>query len=127
MCALSCAHSATAAWQAPLSVGFSRQERGLGCHTLLKASSQARTQGSNPRLLGLLHWQVDSLAGGFFITEPHGKPLSGGWYLANPSLCCGLGGTLDGVKGQPTYQPTECLGATVYRGMGSLPSPSDQT
>ena len=62
-----------------------------------------------------------------FPAEPPGKPLSGGWYLANPSLCCGLGGTLDGVKGQPTYQPTECLGATVYRGMGSLPSPSDQT
>ena len=60
--ALSCAHSATAARQAPLSVGFSRQELGLGCHTLLKASSQARTQGSNPRLLGLLHWQVDSLS-----------------------------------------------------------------
>ena len=68
-----------------------------------------------------------ALAGGFFITEPPGKPLSGGWCLANPSLCCGVSGTLDGVKGQPTYQPTECLGATVYRGMGSLPSPSDQT
>ena len=33
---------------------------GMGCHFLLRGSS-ILTQGLNPSLLGLLHWQVDSL------------------------------------------------------------------
>ena len=45
--------------QAPLSVGFSRQEYWSGCHFLLQGIFQ--TQGSNPRLLCLLHWQVGPL------------------------------------------------------------------
>ena len=45
------------AHQAPLSVGFSRQEyTGVGCHFLLQGIFP--TQGSNPCLL---HWQADSL------------------------------------------------------------------
>ena len=32
---------------------------GVGCHALLQGIFL--TQGSNPNLLGLLHWQVDSL------------------------------------------------------------------
>ena len=47
----------TAACQAPLSMGFSRQE--YCCHFLLQGIFM--TQGSNPRLLHLLHWQEDSL------------------------------------------------------------------
>ena len=46
----------TVAPQAPLSVGFSRQEYWSGCHFLLQGIFS--TEGSNP---GLLHWQADSL------------------------------------------------------------------
>ena len=48
----------TVAQQAPLSMGFSRQEY-WSCHALLQGLFP--TQGSNPRLLCLLHWQVGSL------------------------------------------------------------------
>ena len=49
----------TVACQAPLSMGFSRQEYGVGCRALLQGICP--TQGSNPGLLCLLHWQVGSL------------------------------------------------------------------
>ena len=54
---------------APLSMGFPRQEywSGVGCHFLLQRIFL--TQESNPCLLSLLHWQVDSLP----LTPP-GKP-----------------------------------------------------
>ena len=45
--------------QAPLSVAFSKQEYWSGCHFHLQGIFQ--TQGSNPRLLRLLHWQVGPL------------------------------------------------------------------
>ena len=49
----------TIAHQAPLCMGFSRQEywSGLPC----PPAGIFPTQGSNPRLLCLLHWQVGSL------------------------------------------------------------------
>ena len=47
------------AYQALLSREFSRQEYGAGCHFLLQGISP--TQGSNPCLFRLLHWQADSL------------------------------------------------------------------
>ena len=47
--------------------GISRQETGVSCHFLLQGFFP--TQGSNPGLLHLLHWQVGSL------------PL---YYLGNP-------------------------------------------
>ena len=47
----------------PLSMGFSRQNTGVGCHALL--------QGSNLHLLHLLHWQVGSLP-----LAPPGKPFN---------------------------------------------------
>ena len=56
------------ACQAPLSVGFSRQEYGVSCHAFLQGIFL--TQGSNPRLLHLLHWQVGSL----LLTPPE-KPI----------------------------------------------------
>ena len=59
-------HPWTAAYQASLSMGFSRQEYFLLQGIFL-------TQGSN---LHLLHWQVDSLT-----TEPPGKPLCGLYLL----------------------------------------------
>ena len=50
----------TVARQAPLSVGFSRQEYcGVGSHFLIQIIFP--TQGSNPCLLHLLSWQADSL------------------------------------------------------------------
>ena len=55
------------ACQAPLSMGFSRQEY----HTLFQGIFQ--TQGSNSHLLRLLHWQADSF-GFCFTTELPGKP-----------------------------------------------------
>ena len=55
----------TVARQAPLSMGFSRQEH--CCHALLWGSFP--TQGSNPHLSGHLHWQMDSLP-----LAPPGKP-----------------------------------------------------
>ena len=59
----------TVALQAPLSMAFSRQDTGVGSHVLLQGMFP--TQGSNPSLLHLLHWQADSL------------PLS---HLESPSL-----------------------------------------
>ena len=49
----------TLAHQTPLSVEFSRQEYWNGCHFLFQGIFL--TQGSNPGLFGLLHWQADSL------------------------------------------------------------------
>ena len=49
----------TVARQAPLSMGFSRQEYRRGCHALFQGIFL--TQGSNLYLLYLLHWQVNSL------------------------------------------------------------------
>ena len=45
--------------QAPLSMGLSRQNTGVGCHALLQEI--VPIQGSNPCLLSLQHWQVGSL------------------------------------------------------------------
>ena len=71
MCVLSSVWLFATAWtiacQAPLSVGFSRQEYWSGCSTLLQRIFP--TQGLNLGLLHLLHWQAGSLP----ITPP-GKP-----------------------------------------------------
>ena len=50
----------TVARQAPLSMGFSRQEYWSELSFLLQGIFQ--TQGSNPHLLYLLHWQTGSLS-----------------------------------------------------------------
>ena len=61
-CVLSLAQLSVALWnvahQAPLPMQFSRQEYWSGCHFLLQGIFS--TQRSNPHLLGLLHWQMDS-------------------------------------------------------------------
>ena len=49
----------TVAHQAPLSMGFFSKNTGLGCHLLLQGIFP--TQGLNPCLHRLLHWQADSL------------------------------------------------------------------
>ena len=56
------------ACRAPLSKEFSPgKNTGVGCHALLQGIFS--TQGSNPHLLHLLHWQVGSLP-----PAPPGKP-----------------------------------------------------
>ena len=57
----------TVARQAPLSMGFSRQEYWSKLRALLQGIFP--TQGSNLHLLHLLHWQVGSLS-----LAPSGKP-----------------------------------------------------
>ena len=47
------------ACQVPLTMEFSRQEYWSGCHALIEEIFL--TQGSNPLLLCILHWQADSL------------------------------------------------------------------
>ena len=68
----SCVQLFTTPWtevrQAPLSMGFSRQEHWMGYHDLLQGIFP--TQGSNPHLLHLLHQQMGSLP-----LAPLGKPL----------------------------------------------------
>ena len=49
----------TVAHQAPLSMRFSGQNTGMGCHSLLQGILPVH--GLNPCLLCLLHWQVGSL------------------------------------------------------------------
>ena len=57
----------TVVLQAPLSMGFSRQEYWSGCHAFLQGIFPI--QGLNPCLLCLLHWHVGSLP-----PEQPGKP-----------------------------------------------------
>ena len=64
-CAQLFASLRTVAHQAPLSMGFPRQESGVGCHFLLQEIFP--TQGSN---LHLLHWQVS------FLLSHLGSPKS---------------------------------------------------
>ena len=54
-----CVTTLTAAHQAPLSMGFSRQEYWSGFHAVLQGIFP--TQGSNRCLLSLLRWQAGSL------------------------------------------------------------------
>ena len=49
----------TVSCQAPLSIGSSSKNTGVGCHSLLQGIFL--TQGSNPYLLCLWQWQMDSL------------------------------------------------------------------
>ena len=62
-----CATLWTVAHQAHLSWDFPGKNTGVSCHVLLQGIFP--TQGSNPHLLNLLHWQVGSLP-----LAPPGKP-----------------------------------------------------
>ena len=55
------------AHRAPLSMNSPRKNSGVGCHFLLQGIFP--TQGSNPHVLHLMHWQTDSL-----LLEQFGKP-----------------------------------------------------
>ena len=75
-----CATLWIVAHQAPLSMGLSRQESwsGLPC----PPSRDFLTQGLNPCLLHLLHWQVGSLP-----LAPPGKPVSKTYTPPIPFSC----------------------------------------
>ena len=49
----------TVARQAPPSLGFPGKNTGMGCHFLLQETFP--TQGSNPHLFSLVHWQLGCL------------------------------------------------------------------
>ena len=70
----------TIAHQAPLSMGFSRQEYWVGCHAFLHDIFP--TQGSNPCLLCLLHKQVGSLR-----LAPPGRPHTSGQQTSPTDTC----------------------------------------
>ena len=57
----------TVAYQTPLSVASPGKSTEVGCHSFLQGIFP--TQGSNPCLLCLLHWQAGSLP-----LAPPGKP-----------------------------------------------------
>ena len=61
--------------QAPLSMNSPGKNTGVGCHALLQGI--LLTQGSNPYLLCLLHWQAGSLP-----LVPPGKPWKAGQLYA---------------------------------------------
>ena len=58
---MGCSPPGSSVWDSP------GKNTGVGCHALLQGIFP--TQGLNPRLLGLLHWQVGSLP-----RAPPGKP-----------------------------------------------------
>ena len=71
----------TVAHQAPLSMGFSRQESWRGCHALLHGIFP--TQGMTSSLLGLLHWKAGSLP-----LVPPGKPTQSVQTILTPYQRC---------------------------------------
>ena len=66
--------------QAPLSIELSSKSTGVGCHFFLQGIFP--TQGSNPHLLCLLHWQADS-----FTTESPGEPKLPDYDLFKERIC----------------------------------------
>ena len=87
----------TVAHQAPLSMGFSRQEYWSGLPLLLQIFP---IKGSNPHLLCLFHWQTASSP-----LSPPGKPSIGYTYEVNLEQDTGIEWELRiGVKEAPTGQ-----------------------
>ena len=84
----------TVVCQAPLSVGFFRQDTGVGCHAFLQGIFP--TQGLNPHLLCFLHWQAGSLP-----LESLGKPI---WCVRHHNKKQG-----DGCALIQKYATTFCL------------------
>ena len=54
---------------------FAGENTGMGCHFLLQGIFP--TQGSNPSLLSLLHWQANSFPRSHLGGKPH-RAISGG-------------------------------------------------
>ena len=79
-CVLSCSQSCQT--RETLSTGFSRPEYWSGLHVLLQGIFP--TQGVNPHLLCLLHWQ-----GGSLPLVPSGKPKGS---IKSPSFGAGIWG-----------------------------------
>jgi len=97
----------TVAHQAPLSMGFPRQEYWSGCHCLLQRILP--NQGSN---LCLLHWQADSLP----LSHQGNCILQ---YAKSLQLCPTL---CDPIDGSPPGFPS--LGFSRQEHWSGLPFPS---
>ena len=101
-CILLCVTLWTVVFQAPLSIGFSRQEvLGVRCRAFLQRIFH--TQESNPRLSCLLHWQVGSL--------PLAPPS---WHVHIPIF------KIDSQQGRRKQQPTPVSLPGKVRGQRSL-------
>ena len=97
----------TIARQAPVSMGFSRQEHWRGCQALLQGIFL--TQRSNLCLLHFLHWQVSSLP-----LVPLGKP-----YPITQKSTKILGNIL--IKKHPPSTEEEAFLASVPRAQNPIP------
>ena len=84
----------TVVCQAPLSMGFSRQNTRVGCLALLQGIFL--TQGLNLHLLSLLHWQVGSspLAPPGKHCDPHTAAAAAKSLQSCPTLCDPIDGSL---------------------------------
>ena len=115
----------SAARQAPLSMGFSRQEHWSGCHALLQGIFP--TQGLNLCLLCFLHWQV-----GYLPVPPPWKPeLAIGHGKNKCQGCCQSCGWASGrfhchlsEMGTAAGDPSVGVRGSVW-GMFSLRQPDD--
>ena len=111
--------------QAPLSMGFSRQEHWSGCHALLQGIFP--TQGLNLRLICFLHWQV-----GYLPVPPPWKPELGIGHEKNKSQgwsqsCVWAPGRLYchlSEMGTAAGDPSVGVGGSVW-GMFRLRQPDD--
>ena len=110
ICVLSCIWLLATPWtvarQAPPPMEFSRQNTGADCHFLLQEIFP--TQGSNPRVLHLLHWQVGSL--------PLHYLGSCGSSILDPPLICKM--CARSLQSCPTLcDPMDCSlpGSSVHR------------
>ena len=109
----------TVALQAPLSMAFSRQDTGVGSQVLLQGMFP--TQGSNPSLLHLLHWQADSLPLSHLESPSLSKELPFDGYLLWAGYSTGGGGVH--LRGIPSQQASlavfTCQQGSKRAGLGS--------
>ena len=94
--------------QAPLSIGFSRQEYCMGCDALLQEIFL--TQGSNPHLSHLQHWQAGSLP-----LVPPKKPRNTDYHIHNSGIRIEEGTEKGGAKAHGARTATShfCLYSVV--------------
>ena len=127
---LQCVRLDSVAHQAPSSMGFSRQEYiGVGCHAFLQGIFP--TQGSNPRLLRPLHWQVCSLPpalpGKPLFLDTRKQSVSAHSFFSTPSRTSTFNvqeGSLDGWAGKtlpsPNKDPPSQVGSPEAQSYGHL-------
>ena len=100
-------------------MAFSRQDTGVGSHVLLQGIFP--TQGLNPSLLHLLHWQADSLPLSHLESPSLSKELPFDGYLLWARYSTGGGGAH--LRGIPSQQASlavfTCQQGSKRAGLGS--------